>query len=512
MMSSSAGPVPPTEKDIFRYRYQHGTNLGAIFVLEKWLKGSMYEKGAEGSSELAAIKSSLKASGLEATRAKWEKHWRTALTDEDFQWLKNVAHCNCIRLPIGYFTLGPAFCKGTAFDGEPAKVYVNAWSIAKELIERCHHEGIGILVDVHCLPGGANGDAHSGTDNGKAELWKSSKNLSRAKDCISFLLQDIARHGMPGVIGLQVCNEAQWNASGMYQWYDDVLAIASSVDPSLPIYISDAWNLTACLDYAAKKNRVDTRTPVNPVIIDTHKYYTFTESDRSKSPQEIISRIPKELEELRNRQGSISDHKTAVAVYVGEYSCVLDGRTWNRVDPSQRPELTKTFGNAQTEVWTSKASGSAFWTFKMDWMDGGDWGFKEQVKKGAIPPPRWTTIPQAEVLAKVKEAEAQRSYFRNHSLAEHTRFWDSSAPGVHFEHWRYAYGWDLGFSDAMNFFCARAHGVIPGEGDGGDMIGARELWLKKRMLETNQFGLNFGWIWEAGFRRGARDFYRFMGV
>jgi len=56
IMSSSAGPVPPTEKDIFRYRYQHGTNLGAIFVLEKWLKGSMYEKGAEGSSELAAIK------------------------------------------------------------------------------------------------------------------------------------------------------------------------------------------------------------------------------------------------------------------------------------------------------------------------------------------------------------------------------------------------------------------------------------------------------------------------
>lgn len=56
VMSSSAGPVPPTEKDIFRYRYQHGTNLGAIFVLEKWLKGSMYEKGAEGSSELAAIK------------------------------------------------------------------------------------------------------------------------------------------------------------------------------------------------------------------------------------------------------------------------------------------------------------------------------------------------------------------------------------------------------------------------------------------------------------------------
>ena len=50
------GPAPPTVQDIFRYRYQHGTNLGATFVLERWLRGKMYEPGTVGSSELDAVK------------------------------------------------------------------------------------------------------------------------------------------------------------------------------------------------------------------------------------------------------------------------------------------------------------------------------------------------------------------------------------------------------------------------------------------------------------------------
>ncbi len=45
----------PTSDDIFRYRYQHGTNLGSIFVLERWLTGSMYVDGINGDSELDAV-------------------------------------------------------------------------------------------------------------------------------------------------------------------------------------------------------------------------------------------------------------------------------------------------------------------------------------------------------------------------------------------------------------------------------------------------------------------------
>ena len=46
---------PPSPIDVLRYRYNHGTNLGSIFVLEQWLSGSMFVGGAKGGSELDAV-------------------------------------------------------------------------------------------------------------------------------------------------------------------------------------------------------------------------------------------------------------------------------------------------------------------------------------------------------------------------------------------------------------------------------------------------------------------------
>ena len=49
------GIRPPTQLDVLRYRYHHGANLGGIFVLEKWLYGSMFDQEAKGESELDAV-------------------------------------------------------------------------------------------------------------------------------------------------------------------------------------------------------------------------------------------------------------------------------------------------------------------------------------------------------------------------------------------------------------------------------------------------------------------------
>lgn len=47
--------LPPTSLDLLRYRTHHGTNLGSIFVLEKWLFPSIFEPIAKGDSELDAV-------------------------------------------------------------------------------------------------------------------------------------------------------------------------------------------------------------------------------------------------------------------------------------------------------------------------------------------------------------------------------------------------------------------------------------------------------------------------
>ena len=66
-------------------------------------------------------------------------------------------------------------------------------------------------------------------------------NLALATKCLAYMAQEIRNTPLEGVIGLQVCNEAEYNAPGMYAWYDSVIAQISSIDPSIPLYISDGW-------------------------------------------------------------------------------------------------------------------------------------------------------------------------------------------------------------------------------------------------------------------------------
>jgi hypothetical protein len=85
----------PSPLDVLRYRYQHGANLGSVFVLEKWLTSSMYQENAD-SAELAAVSGNIKAMGLDAAREKFEKHWETYISDSDMDWLANQAHCTSL--------------------------------------------------------------------------------------------------------------------------------------------------------------------------------------------------------------------------------------------------------------------------------------------------------------------------------------------------------------------------------------------------------------------------------
>jgi hypothetical protein len=64
---------PPTLQEINRYRTHHGTNIGAVFVLERWLFPNMFLESAKGGSELSAITAYVEAHGMEAAQVKWEE-------------------------------------------------------------------------------------------------------------------------------------------------------------------------------------------------------------------------------------------------------------------------------------------------------------------------------------------------------------------------------------------------------------------------------------------------------
>lgn len=83
----------PTALDLLRYRYHHGTNLGSVYVLERWLFPSRFPEEAKGSSELEAVKAWVQTIGEDATKAKFEEAWVYAVSDDDIEWLKNEARC-----------------------------------------------------------------------------------------------------------------------------------------------------------------------------------------------------------------------------------------------------------------------------------------------------------------------------------------------------------------------------------------------------------------------------------
>lgn len=370
--------------------------------------------------------------------------------------------------------------------------------------------GIGTLLDLHALPGGANKDDHGGTSSGKADLWGNKTNLKLAKRCLEFIAEEVHQGKVQGCIGIQLCNEAVWAADGMYGWYTEVVHAIAAIDSSILLYISDAWDLKTALSWAMKKNSVT--FGLNPVIVDTHKYYTFSEEDRAQSAQEIIVRISNELEEVKASFGDVVG-KGAAQVIIGEWSCVLDGNTWGKSQGGDKEDLIRQFGKVQQTQWESRSSGAFFWTAKMQWMDGGEWGFIEMTKKGIVIPPKQLSGSFEFVRDRITKARQERVEKRARTVKTHIDWWTETAPPGFFEHWRFEQGWDLGFSDALTFYEMRANGGLQGAQSGADTIGTIEMWVRKRFRDSGQKECDekkkkgqFWWEWEHGFRQGVRDF------
>lgn len=329
----------------------------------------------------------------------------------------------------------------------------------------------------------------------------SSSSWILARDCVAFIVQEVTFHTMSEVIGVQISSDTDWRACDLEKWYDEVLEITSSINPSLPMFISDGGDLSAALDLAMRKNNFSTYTGRSPIIVDTHRYYN-TGQYQSMDPKTIMGRIPGELREITRCQKNVASRKTAVDVYVGEYSCAIHTQCQRHAHPSEYPALERAFGQMQGSQWISKTCGSAFCGYKMHNVSGDAWSFERQIASGAISTPAWLSIPRTQVQDLLQQAETQRAECRADVISHIASYLKP------FEYQLYLLGWDIGFADALAFFGAVSQGIIPGNGDGGDKLGARELWVRKRMTEPSLLGKELGVPWEDGLRRGLDDFYR----
>ena len=147
----------------------------------------------------------------------------------------------------------------------------------------------------------------------------------------------------------------------MYEWYNDVIHRLSAVDASLPIYLSDGWDLGRALRFTRAYNNPSTFNA--PVVVDVHKYWTFDEKDTSRLPYEIIDQAKTELAELDGSLvGNIFHHQAAVAAYVEEYSLALAPQTWSKAPADQKRP-------ADEAVWPGTESNMANESFRICILD-----------------------------------------------------------------------------------------------------------------------------------------------
>ena len=460
----------PSLRDIYRGRYNYGVNLGSCFVLESWIYNDLFGKG--GLSEFDAVTLQVNSSSVNQAAALLISHYSSYVDSLDWNWLKNVANITALRVPIGYWHVGNAqFVDGLPY--APLKaVYqqANPWGYLKTLISRAASNNIGILIDVHGLPGGANTSDSSGFNNVTATFFSNQNYINRmADEVLPFIARDVCVNNI-NVIGLQIVNEADFDntPTGQQDYYFKAIKSIGNVDSNLPVIISDGWWYQQFADWLQSTNLASN------AIIDSHIYRCYSASDKAKTVQQLTN----DLYSTVNYPSNTADFVT------GEFSCVLDENSWQKTS-GNRNQLIQTFGQTETSIFSKVSSwGWFFWTLKFQYGDGGEWGFVPQINSSNIPK-RPITSSNIVDWGQVEQR-----------VQQHIAYWADKG-GDKMEHWR--------FIDAIY----KAGGDITEFSKfSNSRVGRWYQWTQYRRQQyiALKGDSQYMWEWDQGYQAGLNTF------
>lgn len=346
--------------NVYRYRQQQAVNLGSWFVHENWMTPSVFDCGA--GKKLSEIDIATGWGSTTSARAVLERHWDTFIMVSDFEYLASIG-INTVRLPIGYWSLGPGFLAGTPF-ANVADVYQNSWSRVIRAVNWAGHYGIGVLIDLHGAPGSQNGEPHSGVSDHQINLFNNPDNVDKTINVLTFLAQTFA--SVTNVVGLELLNEPQYNFV-LEDFYTRAIAAirsTSSASEFLPIYVHDGFDLERFSAFVSKRSDF--------VIQDHHSYFVFTPSDieepASQHTNDVTHGIASSLANVSSGQ--------RCNLVVHEWSCALTDQSL--AGESNKDKARKDFCAAQMKVYQGTTAGWAFWSYTKEECDP-SWCFKAAV-------------------------------------------------------------------------------------------------------------------------------------
>ncbi|KAF8911177.1 glycoside hydrolase family 5 protein [Gymnopilus junonius] len=282
---------------------------------------------------------------LNSSRSVLERHWDTFITQADFDYLANIG-INTVRLPIGYWNLGPDYVEGTAFEAV-GSVYQNCWPRIVRAINQAGKAGLGVLVDLHGAPGSQNGQPHSGISDGQTHLFDVPANMDKTVNVLTFLAKTFAP--VNNVVGIQLLNEPQYGPTleDFYTRAIEVIRYTSSLAGRLPLYLHDGFDVTRFSKFVAARTDF--------IVQDHHSYFVFTPSDKAESGSQHLVDVNSTIAESL-LQTAAAQRRNLV---VDEWSCALTPESLQKDDNADA--VQKQFGAEQMRVYSNATAGWAFW-------------------------------------------------------------------------------------------------------------------------------------------------------
>ncbi|CDZ98740.1 glycoside hydrolase [Phaffia rhodozyma] len=358
-------PFDQAVSSVYRYRQQQSVNLGSWFAQEAWMNPSLFACASGNKSAELDVATGFDGNTMSAQYT-LERHWDEWITEDDFAHLQKIG-INTVRLPIGYWSLGPDYVKNTPFE-KVSSVYANSWPRVVRSINWAAKYGLGVLVDMHGAPGSQNGQAHSGLADGVIGFFDSKDDQDSTICALTFLTEQLVN--VTNVVGIQILNEPS-NDGRLPDFYTRALDELRKISPaasSFPFYIHDAFDLPKFADFVAKRPDF--------VVVDHHQYFVFAPQDPNESTTDLTGKIKNTLSTSLNT-ASLSTRNNMI---IGEWSAALSQASLAKETNPVGARQAYTTGQMATYANTS--AGWAFWSYKTENCDTDqDWCFKNAVGK-----------------------------------------------------------------------------------------------------------------------------------
>jgi glucan 1,3-beta-glucosidase len=327
-----------------------GVNLGGWFVLESWMKPTLFD-GINSKDETGFMKLNKNA------KSDLIKHYETFITKSDFIYLKNLG-INSLRLPV------PWWFQGDDIYQTSVKYIHQAYQWADEL-------GLTILVDLHTAPGCQNGFDNGGIE-GVMTWHLDQKNIDLTIEKLELIVKEFNHY--QSFYGIQVLNEPfkTIDLNIIQDFYlrsyqrirkltDKVICFHDAFRPDDP-----SW------ENFFKLNNMEN------ILFDIHLYHCFDPKLIHGTFDLHIDRI------ISERIPLILKLSKFVKVIVGEWSLGINYESLIKDSSFDILLYDKILANLQLYAYT-KGFGYYFWSYKIERESHQNWDFKRLVQKQILP-------------------------------------------------------------------------------------------------------------------------------